>query len=265
MPATETARTRDALPEVVRLSAIHAALVALPVFLVGLLVGLGVVSVLVAVVVGAVATVVRFNGIDGRIADSVGARPITAAEAPRLMSLAESVSMSVGVPVPHLFTLDSNGLNAMVWSSGDGAPRVAFTTGLLDNAERVELEALFGRLLTPVRDGDVEPTTVAIGFFGAFGRGPLNRSVAAVVHSTVDDRRAVLSDIEAAQAICYPPGLVAALERLRHGSTVVEHAPRATAPLFVASPFGEGPLDGADVAYAVHPPIADRIDLLREL
>lgn len=265
MPVTETASSRDALPEVVRLSAIHTAVVALPLFLVALAVGLGVLSVVIALVIALAVTVVRFRGIDRRIGESVGAQPITASDAPRLESLAESVSMSVGVPVPHLHTVDSDGLNALVWSCGDGAPCVAFTTGLLEQAERIELEALFGRLLTPVRDGDVEATTVAVGLFGSFARAPFNGGVAAVVRSTVDERRAVLADIAGARSTCYPPGLVAALERLRSGSTVVDGAPRATAPLFLASPFGEGAVDDADAPYAVHPPIADRIDLLREL
>lgn len=253
------------MPEVVRLSAIHTALVALPVFLLGLLLGLGLLSVLIALAIAVAVTVVRFRAIDRRIGESVGARPITASDDPRVANLAESVSMSVGVPVPHLHTVDSEGLNALVWSCGDGAPCVAFTTGLLAQAERVELEALLGRLLTPVRDGDVEATTVAVGLFGGLARPPFNGGAAALVCSTVDERRGVLADIAGARATCYPPGLVAALERLRSGSTVVDGIPRATAPLFLASPFGEGAADDADAPYAVHPPIADRIDLLREL
>lgn len=256
VPATESRSTDAAL---VRLVALHGAACFVPAVLVLALVTRNVLAaVLVALVVAAAATAWRLRGIDERLARSLGARPLTADESPRLHNLAENIAMATGVGTPALHVIDDPAHNAVVWGSGNGPVSFAITTGLLDAAERVELEAILAYHLSMARDG-IEVLSVAAGLFGSWARGPLAGPVASFVHSTVDERRIVLADIEGAQATCYPPGLERALELLVEGGTEPALAPPALAPLFFATPVA------ADSPFAVHPPVADRIDLVREL
>ena len=167
--------------------------------------------------------------------------------------------MAVGVAVPSLHVIDSPSRNAITWGDGSGPMSTALTTGLLDAVDRVELEAVVGRQLTAARDSSVEVVTVASALFGPLARGPLEELVASIVHRTVDDRGVVLADIEGARATGYPPGLVAALERVRAGSSVIDGLPPPLSALCFAAPGERGG------RFDVHPPIEDRIDLLREI
>lgn len=67
----------------------------------------------------------------------------------------------------------------------------------------------------------------------------------------------------------YPPGMIAALEKLRGDSTVVHSGSRATAHLWIEAPVArieeEGRLSKWNRLFDIHPPIEDRIAALREL
>jgi heat shock protein HtpX len=258
---------RDTAPDLARIVALHAAVVAVPVLVVllvaiSVLVGNVVVGVLVgsvvALAVGAIATALRLKDVDRRVQDALRARPATVSEHPRLHGLAENVAMAVGVGMPELFVIETPARNAVTWGDGRGPACAAFTTGLLDALDRVQLEALLGRQLVVTRDGSVDVLTVAAALFDRLPR-VLDRPVAAIVHHAIDDRAVVGADLEGVRATCYPPGMVAAFEVLRAGETSLPGVPRALGGACLAAPDdGEGP-------FAVHPPLADRIDLLREI
>ena len=259
--AVRSTTGHDPTADLVRLGLVHGAAIFLPVAVVGVLVLPPLLGLLVALVVAVVVTVVRSRGIDERVGRALGARPVAAADHPRYAGLVESVAMGVGVAPPVLHVIDDPGLNALSWGSGTGAASIAVTTGLLDAAERIELEAVVAHVLVDVRDGIVEGPTVATALFGPLAGGPLAGIVATLARTAADDRRVVLADLEGVRATQYPPGAVLALERLRDGDTRVARCPRPLHPLWIDAP---APLGDAD-PFAVHPPLADRIDLLREL
>lgn len=263
-PEVTTATTttaHDPTGDLVRIGLLHAALVAAPVLvLLVLLVPAGL-AVAVAVVVAAAVTVVRARRTDERIAAAVGARPVAEAAVPRLASAVEHVAMAVGVSPPRLHVVDDTARNAVVWGSGRGPASLAVTSGLLDAAEPIELEAVVAHLLTDVRDGLVEAPTVATAMLGPLAAGPLAGVVARLAEAGADDRRIVLADLEGAKATRYPPGVVAALEHVRGGSSHVARSPKPLQALWFAAP-ADADRDGP---FHAHPPVADRIDLLREL
>lgn len=252
---TGTPTAHDPTGDLVRIGAVHATAVGVPVLVLALFLVPAVAAVLVGLVVGVAVTVVRARGADERIGRSVGARPVDPADVPRLAGAVDHVAMAVGVAPPTLHLIDDPGRNALVWGSGQGPASLAVTTGLLEVAEPVELEGMVAHLLTDVRDGLVEAPTAATALFGGLAGGLL-RSLA---RAGGDDRRVVLADLEGARAIRYPPGVVAALERIRRGSPTVSRSPEPLRALWFAAPSEPSDPDGA------HPPIDDRIDLLREL
>lgn len=259
--ATDLATSSDPTADLLRPAALHAALIFVPLVVVAVLVTPWWLAVPAAAVVAVAVTVVRARRTDERVAARLGARPADASAHPRFAGLVESMSMAVGVAPPRLFVIDDEGANAVVWSSGAGPASIAATTGLLDTAGRIELEAVVAHLLSAVHDGAVVAPTVAAALLDRLATGPSARLVAAVVHAGADDRRVVLADLEGVRATQYPPGAVAALERLAGSTTTVARRPRALQPLWLAAPVDSAP----DDLFAVHPPLADRIDLLREL
>ena len=259
--ATEASISRDPTADLVRLGVVHAVVIAVPVLVVGLLVLPIWAAPLLAIVAGVAVTALRIRGVDARVADALGARRVQADDHPRYAGVVESTSMATGVARPLLHVIDDPARNAVVWGSGIGPCSIAVTTGLLEAAERIELEAVVAHLLTDVRDGAVEAATIASGLFAPLAGGPLAGIVARLARAGEDERRIALADIEAARATQYPPGAVAALERVRDGASGVARSPRPLQPLWFAAPSEPS----AEDPFAVHPPLADRIDLLREL
>ena len=78
-----------------------------------------------------------------------------------------------------------------------------------------------------------------------------------------------IADVSAVEMTRYPPGMIAALEKLRDDVTVVHASSRATAHLWIEAPVArvepEGRLSWWNRLYDTHPPIEQRIQALREL
>lgn len=257
--ATTTARDADSTDAaIVRLLAAHAALSFTPVLVVLVFVVPVWLAVLVAVVVAVGVTWWRTRGIDARIARAIGARPVDADEVPRLAGLAENVAMAVGEPVPSLFLIDSPAANAISWGASSGPSNLAVTQGMLDVCDLVGLEAVVGQQLSIVHDRSIEVVTLAAALFGPLARGPLSGAVASLVGADVQ-HQVERADIQTTRTTRYPPGLVAVLEALRDTSTHLDRIPPALTGLCFAAPHD------AEGAFSVHPPIEDRIDLLREM
>ncbi|MDZ7674156.1 MAG: hypothetical protein U5K30_03685 [Acidimicrobiales bacterium] len=250
------------MPEVnaamTRLVVAHAAVVAVPVLAVFLVLGLWLLALPVALVVAVGVTVWRTRGIDARVARTIDARPVDDDEAPRLAALAETMAMAVGVPVPRLWLIESESGNAVSWGVSNGPSNLAVTTGLLETTDLIGLEAVVGHQLSVVHGRAVEVVTLAAALFGPFARGPLAPVVASLVGADVQ-QQVERADIAGARTTRYPPAMVGVLDALRSAPTRLEAIPPALTGLCFAAPHHhEGP-------FSVHPPLDDRIDLLREI
>ena len=93
--------------------------------------------------------------------------------------------------------------------------------------------------------------------------------VAQLMRFSVSRRREALADVSGVALTRYPPGLIGALEKLQTDSTVVHTGSRATAHLWIESPLArtreEGRLAWLNRLFETHPPIAERIQALKEL
>lgn len=255
----------DSSPLVLRLLAVHAAGVALlvlvPLLVLSLLTGSVLVAsaaVVVAVAVGAGVTAWRLRGLDGRVAERFDAVPVAAGSRPRLETVVDSVAMAVGIAPPVLHVIDSDSLNSVVWGFGDGPVHLAFTSGLLERLERIELEAVVARQACIARDQSVDAVTVAASLFERFATGSLEDRVAGLVHGAVDAHAVAAFDVDGVTATRYPPAMTSALEKVAAGSTSVASIPVTFSSLCLASPVTDaGP-------FGLHPRIEDRVDLMRE-
>ena len=107
---------------------------------------------------------------------------------------------------------------------------------------------------------------LAIGGFVLLALSPL---IAQLMRLAVSRRRETLADVSGVEITRYPPGLISALEKLRDDSTVVHATSKATAHLWIEEPAAQTPEEGRmarfNRLFATHPPIEDRIALLREM
>jgi heat shock protein HtpX len=97
----------------------------------------------------------------------------------------------------------------------------------------------------------------------------LSPLIAKVMQAAVSRRREVLADVSGVELTRYPPGLISALEKLRDDYTVVGSTSHATAHLWIEQPQAveeqEGRISKINRMFNTHPPLEERIALLREL
>jgi heat shock protein HtpX len=241
------------------------------------------------------------------------AKPADETEYRRYHNLVEGLCIAAGLPKPRLYVVDDPAPNAFATGRNPKHAALAVTTGLLDIMNRVELEGVIAHELSHVKNYDILVTTVAVTAVGAvallsdlglrfmwFGGGDrrdradsggagiilvilafalliLAPFIALLMQFAVSRRRELLADASGVQLTRYPPGLIAALEKLKNDKAVVHHATRATAQMWIESPLergkGEGDGDGEgqkkgswlNRAFDTHPPLDERIRILKEM
>ena len=88
--------------------------------------------------------------------------------------------------------------------------------------------------------------------------------MAQLIYFAVSRRREYLADASSALYTRYPEGLASALEKLANNNTQVKAANKATAPMYISNPFYKKGMS-VDDFFASHPPLNDRIRILRAM
>ncbi len=237
-----------------------------------------------------------------RVSRAVPADPATYQ---RLHNLVEGLCIASGLPKPAIYVIEDEAPNAFATGRNPRHAAIAVTSGLLDQMNRVELEGVLAHELSHIRNYDILISTMAVTLVGAiallsdlairlmwWNGGRVSRSgdrdnggnplallgfvllilspiIARVMQAAVSRRRETLADVSACQMTRYPPGLIAALEKLRDDSTVTHSATTATAHLWIEQPLSgvgdDGRLPRLHRLFDTHPPLEERIALLREM
>jgi heat shock protein HtpX len=95
-----------------------------------------------------------------------GGREVTRQEEPRLWNLLENLCISRGITMPKLKVMDSPALNAFATGLNQKQYSITVTTGLLNNLDDAEIEAVLGHELTHIRNGDVRLLVIAVVIAG---------------------------------------------------------------------------------------------------
>jgi heat shock protein HtpX len=234
------------------------------------------------------------------------ARPADPHTYARLYNVVEGLCIGTGLPMPRLYIIDDPAPNAFATGRNPKHAAIAVTSGLLEKMNRIELEGVLAHELSHIKNYDILVSTLAVVKVGAIallsdlglrfmifgggrnrdsggGGGPnpiiaivalvfiiLAPIAAALMQFAVSRRRESLADISAVEITRYPPGLIAALEKLNADHTVVRENNRATAHLWIEEPMDHYQGDNQrrnrwSHLFDTHPPIEDRIAALREL
>ena len=141
--------------------------------------------------------------------------------------------------------------------------------GVIAIASNVGIRFLWfgmGRSGRDDREGGGPQAILAILGFVLLALSPL---IARAMQAAVSRKRETLADVSGCEITRYPPGLISALEKLRDDATVVGSASHATAHLWIEQPMAQTPEEGRlsrfNRMFDTHPPLEERIALLREL
>ncbi len=224
-----------------------------------------------------------------------GARVIDHDEAPQLFNLVHELTMASGLPMPKVAIVEDSAPNAFATGRDPEHAVIAFTTGILQLMDREQLQGVAAHELAHVANRDTLVSAVAattagsialmsdlilrITMFGGGRRDNDNNGnplimVAALVglflapiaamllRSAVSRKRESLADATAVAFTRNPAGLRRALESLAQDNTVVHQRSNAVAHMWI-----ESPLDSSTTSklFSTHPPLAERIELLRQM
>ncbi|MGE5426197.1 MAG: M48 family metallopeptidase [Bacillota bacterium] len=232
------------------------------------------------------------------------AREVDHVNGRELYRLVENLCIAAGLPVPKIYIIEDSAPNAFATGRNPEHAAIAVTTGLLAKLEKAELEGVIAHELSHVGNRDILISTIATvlvgivvlladwfrrwAFFGGQRRNSDNNNnnqlgaiiaILAIVFSilapifaqllqlAVSRKREFAADADAALLTRHPEGLARALEKISADKEPLEAANRATAHMYIVTPFKEkekhGELSWFAKMWMTHPPIEERIARLR--
>ncbi|PLX28158.1 zinc metalloprotease HtpX [Candidatus Parcubacteria bacterium] len=259
---------------------------------------------MIAVLISTLSSFFSYFYSDKMVLAMSSAKPVSRESNKELYRLVENLCITAGLPTPKIYIIDDTAPNAFATGRDPEHAVVAVTKGLLQKLDRAELEGVIAHELSHVGNRDIliaTIVTVLVGvvvlladwfrrwtFWGGGGRS--NRGdrriqlvlfILAIVFSilapffaylmqfAISRKREFLADADGALLTRYPEGLAKALEKISSDTEKLEVANRATAHMYISSPFkkdaiGKKPGFFAK-AFMTHPPVEERIATLRSM
>ena len=194
--------------------------------------------------------------------------------------------------------IEDSALNAFATGRDPQHASVTVTTGLLQKMNRLELEGVLAHEISHIKNYDIRVMmlaavmvglTVLLSDFilrsfwtGAHGQRREDNNqlglllvvvglvlailapvIGELIKLSISRKREYLADADGALLTRYPKGLADALRKIKGDpDPLVDYANKATAHLFISSPFRKGAWSSA---FSTHPPIDERIKKLEKM
>jgi len=208
-----------------------------------------------------------------------------------LINTVEGLSIAAGIPKPKIYIIESDEINAFATGRSPENASIAVTTGLLKNLKRDEIEGVIGHEISHIKNYDIRFMTLVAVMVGLvailshlflrsmwYGSGKRERKsglliiiglllalvspiIVRLVQFAISRRREFLADASSVELTRYPEGLASALEKIMKINQGKMNVSEAISHLFFVDP-NKSPLDKL---YATHPPIEERIRILRSM
>jgi heat shock protein HtpX len=251
----------------------------------------------IAIVISIIYALIGYYAGSNMALSSVGAIEITPETSDhkhkQVYNIVDEVRLAAGVPMPRVWVIPTNALNAFATGIKPEKGHVAFTEGLLTTLNREELKGVAAHELAHIKNYDIRLMLLAsvlagaivmiaeIGFRASlFGGSGNNRngnsailmffiglafSILAVILAqlakmALSRKREYLADATAIEFTRYPEGLASALEKIAGDTTQLRGASSLTSEMFIKDPVKKNFMHSL---FATHPPIDDRIARLR--
>lgn len=231
-----------------------------------------------------------------------GAKPADKDDYFDFYTVCENLSIAAGLPMPKLYAIEDPAPNAFATGRNPKNAVVVATTGILEKLERTELEGVIAHELSHIKNYDILVMTVVsilVGmivyvadfmmrsmWWGSFRRSDdedrrgnavmfiffivfliVMPIIATLIQLAISRKREFLADASGALLTRYPKGLARALEKIANDRHILRSASNATAHLFIVNPLHKKTkfANWLSGLFSTHPPIEERIRLLREM
>lgn len=261
----------------------------------------GPMAITIAMMFSIITAFASYYNSDKIILSVTKARPANQEEDLKLVHILDALMISSGLPArPRLYVVDDPQPNAFATGRNPEHSIICVTTGLLDKLEYYELEGVIAHEMSHIKNYDILLTsvvTVMVGFLvmisdlfsrsffwgsskdrddDSKGNGILMLIglvllivaplLGKIMQMALSRNREYLADSTAVEITRNPDGLISALKKLDSDPNELMTANKATANLFIVSPF-KAKKNGKRKAglFDTHPSIDDRIESLQNI
>lgn len=258
-------------------------------------------AIFIAMLFSILSTFASYYNSDKIILSVTKARPATLEEDTKIVHILDALMISSGLSHrPRLYVVDDPQPNAFATGRNPEHSIVCVTTGLLEKLEYYELEGVIAHEMGHIKNYDILLTSVVsvmVGFlvmisdlfvrsmFWGGGRNDDDDSkgnailmviglilliispiLGKIMQMALSRNREYLADATAAEITRNPQGLISALRKLDSDPNELKTANKATANLFIVTPFREKK-NGKKKAglFDTHPSIDERIEALQNI
>ncbi len=218
-----------------------------------------------------------------------------------LYRIVENLCITSGLPMPKVYLLPEESLNAFATGRDTKHSSIAITEGLLKKLNYNELEAVIAHELSHINNKDTLLQACVVVLVGmvviisdiflrshifGFGRKRndngdnqagaiimiigivliiLSPLIAKLIQLAISRKREYLADSSAVLLTRYKEGLISALEKISSDNTSIKFSSNATAHLYIVNPFKGKKKPRFSKFFNTHPPIEERIKALKEI
>ena len=248
---------------------------------------------IIAIIFSISYTLISYYNSDKISIMSVGAKEADRIKHRDFYNLVEGLTLASGLPMPKLYVMPSNQINAFASGRDPKHSVVCVTEGALSKLDRRELEAVLAHELGHIGNYDIKYMTLVAVMVGMVaiisemflrslwlkGGGDSDSNKAGIILLVIGIVLAILApivvqlvqlsisrkheysaDATAVKFTRYPQGLIGALKKIKNDyqfESKEKKVSKAIAPLFFASPLKN--------ITSTHPPIEKRIEALERM
>lgn len=251
------------------------------------------IAVAFALIMSLISALVSYFTCDKMVLSLNGARIATKEEFLQLNEILEGLCIAANLPLPKLYVIESNALNAFATGRNPKNSVICVTIGLIKKLDKNEMEGVLAHELSHIKNYDILVSTIAIvmvglvsiladlfshGFYrtddGDDDRNPilmiiglifiiLSPIFANLLNLMISRNREYLADATAVSLTRNNEGLIKALMKIDDDTNVLKTANETCSSLYISDPFKKK--KEKDSIFSTHPSIANRIERLRNI